>query len=57
VDPEHEKVELLKAIKSLAALIEQSDDLPKIYEYIGRLNQLRTKLARVLRRRRGLSSR
>ena len=57
MEPPHEKVELLKEIKSLAALIEQSDDLPKIYEYIGRLNQLRSKLAGVLRRRKRLSSR
>lgn len=42
--PEQERIELLEAVKNLAALIEQSRDISKIYEYIDQLNELRAKL-------------
>jgi hypothetical protein len=44
MDVEHERAELLEAVRNLAFLFERTGDLPKIYECIGQLNTLRAKL-------------
>jgi hypothetical protein len=44
MDVEHQRAELLEAVRNMAVLIERCVELPKIYEYIGQLNVLRTKL-------------
>ena len=41
---EHEQLEILDAIKNLAALIEQSTDPDRIIEYIHQLAELRNRL-------------
>ena len=44
MDPEHERLEILEAIKYLASLIEDTYDSDKIAKYVEQLNELRTKL-------------
>lgn len=44
MEQEHERREILEAIKYLASLIEDTYDPEKIAEYVEQLNDLRTKL-------------
>ena len=41
---ESKRAELLQAVYKLSALLEQTSDVPEVYNYIAVLNQLRDKL-------------